>query len=232
MPKDLSEKLLNAALSHVPFDGWSNDTLAAAAQDVGVSVDYARVQFPRGALDLAAAYHRRGDTVMLERLKAANLTKMRYSERVSAGVRFRLEAVENKEIVRRGMALFSMPQNAGDGAKLVWGTTDLIWNALGDTSDDINWYSKRVILSGVYVSTVLFWLGDTSDNDAATSAFLDRRIEDVMRFEKMKAQVRDNPVIKPLLKMSETFLGQIRAPSGMQRNDLPGQWTPGLKEKR
>lgn len=224
MPDDLKEKLLDAALSHVPFDGWGDTTFAEAAQDVGISIADARAVFSRGAVDLAVAYHRRGDQQMLDKLKASDLSAMRYSARVAAGVRFRLDSVADREILRRGVALFSMPANAAEGASLIWGTADHIWNALGDTSDDINWYSKRMILSGVYGSTVLFWLGDTSEGDAATWAFLDRRIEDVMRFEKVKAQVRENPILNKLFAFPNACLKDIKAPSGTSRADLPGHW--------
>ena len=196
----------------------------ASAQDVGVTLSEARAVYPRGAVDMARAYHLRGDAQMLEQMAAADLGAMRYSQRVAAGVRFRLEAVQDKELVRRGMALFSLPQYAADGTQLVWGTADKIWTALGDTSDDFNWYSKRAILSGVYGSTVLFWLGDTSEGHSATWAFLDRRIEDVMRFEKMKAQARENPFLSKLMSVPNAVLSQIKAPSRTPRDDLPGRW--------
>ena len=230
MAENLREKLLQAALSHVPFDGWSEATLAAAAADVGIAVSEARGLYPRGAVDMAAAYHKRGDAAMLDRLAASDLATMRYSERVVAAVRFRLQAAEDKEIVRRGMTLFALPQHAAEGSQLIWGTADHIWTALGDTSDDINWYSKRVILSGVFGSVVLFWLGDTSEGDAATWGFLDRRIADVMRFEKLKAQLRESPVLSNLLRIPEAFLKNVKAPSRSPRSDLPGHWPPSTQD--
>lgn len=226
MADDLKEKLLDAALCHVPFDGWGEATFLASVQDVGAGVEEARRIFPRGAIDLAVAYHHWGDAQMLARMKAEDLSAMRYSARVAAGVRFRLESVADRDILRRGMALFAMPMHAPEGTRLIWGTADHIWNALGDTSDDINWYSKRAILSGVYGSTVLFWLGDTSEGYAATWAFLDRRIEDVMRFEKVKAQVRENPVLSKLFAIPNAFLKNVKAPSRTHRSDLPGHWSP------
>lgn len=225
MPDTLAEKLLDAALPHVPFDGWSDETFAAAADDVGVSLAEARTVFARGGLDMAAVYHKRADQTMVARMVAADLSAMKYSEKVAAGVRFRLEAVEDKEVLRRGVTLFSLPKNAAEGAQLVWGTADCIWQQLGDTSDDFNWYSKRAILSGVYGSTVLFWLGDTSDGHAATWAFLDRRIGDVMRIEKLKSQIRATPAFKPLLSIPDALLGRIAAPSGKKSRNLPGHWT-------
>ena len=121
------------------------------------------------------------------------------------------------------MALFSLPQHAAEGSALIWGTADAIWTALGDTSDDVNWYSKRTILSGVFGSSVLYWLGDTTEGESATRAFIERRIGNVMQFEKFKAQVRSNPALKPLVSFGENLLSGIRAPRS-DRDDLPGRW--------
>lgn len=221
-PKDL---LLDAALMHVPFDGWSVQTFRAAIADSGVDATVAHAVCPRGAVDLAVDYHRRGDAMMLARLKKADLAEMKFRERVAAAVRFRLEAVEDKEAVRRGTTLFALPMYAPDGAKLVWGTADAIWTALGDTSDDVNWYTKRATLSGVYSATVLFWLGDTSDGHEDTWAFLDRRIENVMQIEKLKAQVKDSPVLSKVFAGPNWLLSRIKAPGPLPRSDLPGRWT-------
>ena len=218
---DLKDILLNAALLHVPFDGWGDATFDAAVADSGVDPVLARAICPRHGVDLALAYHARGDAVMRERLASADLEQMRFRDRIAAAVRFRLEAVEDKELVRRGMTLFAMPIYAADGARALWGTCDAIWSALGDSSDDLNWYTKRGTLSGVYSATVLFWLGDDSPDHQATWEFLDRRIENVMQFEKLKAQFRGNPALKPFLAGPEWLAAQIKAPA--KRDDLPGR---------
>jgi ubiquinone biosynthesis protein COQ9 len=209
----------------VPFDGWSDATFAAAVQDANIDAGLADVICPRGAVDLAIAYHKNGDAEMLARHASEDLSDLRYSEKIVALVRFRLEAVTDKEAVRRGTTLFALPHYAADGVKLVWGTADAMWDALGDTSRDSNWYSKRATLSGVYSATVLFWLGDTSEGHADTWAFLDRRIEDVMRIEKLKAQVNASPLLKPLLAGPKWALGLLKAPDATPRDDLPGRWT-------
>ena len=208
---------------HVPFDGWSEVTVKAAAQDAGIELAMARAVCPRGALDLALAYHARGDAEMVARLKSDELPA-RFSEKIAAGVRFRIEAVSDKEAVRRGTTLFALPMHAADGAKAIWGTADKIWDTLGDMSEDVNWYTKRATLAGVYSATVLYWLGDDSTDNQATWAFLDRRIEDVMRIEKVKAQVRDNKALSSLLAGPNWLLSQIKAPSRMSNPDLPGMW--------
>jgi ubiquinone biosynthesis protein COQ9 len=114
--------------------------------------------------------------------------------------------------------------HAADGAKLIWGTADHIWNALGDTSRDYNWYTKRATLSAVYSSTALYWLGDDSPDHMATWAFLDRRIEDVMQIEKLKAKARNSPTISRLMAGPNWLLGKISAPGG-ETGNLPGRWT-------
>lgn len=213
--------ILDAALLHVPFDGWSEATLRAAVRDSGVAPGLAKALFPRGGVDLALAYHARGDAAMQEKAARANLGMMRYSERVAALIRFRLEAVEDKELVRRGSTLFSLPQHAADGAAAIWGTADKIWTALGDSSRDVNWYTKRATLSAVYGSTVLYWLGDDSPGHFATWEFLDRRIENVMRFEKLKADAAKNPLVKALTAGPMKLIDRIKAPN--LPADLPGQ---------
>ena len=112
-----------------------------------------------------------------------------------------------------------------DGAKLIWGTSDNIWLALGDTSEDVNWYSKRATLSAVYAATVLFWLGDDSPSYEQTWSFLDRRIENVMQIETAKGQVRANKQLSAVLAGPLWLLGKIKRP--VVRDDLPGRGPEG-----
>lgn len=221
----VTARLLEAALSHVPFEGWSERTFKASVADTGIDTDVACAACPRGAVDLAIAFHEAGDQAMLERMSATDMSALKFREKIAAAVRFRLEAVSDKEVVRRGAALFSLPLYAGDGARAIGGTCDKIWNRLGDTSDDVNWYTKRATLGGVYSSTVLFWLGDESTDHQSTWAFLDRRIENVMQFEKLKAQVNKNPALKRLLAGPLWALDKVKAPKQASDEDLPGQWT-------
>ena len=216
------DTLLDAALPHVAFDGWSPATFDAAVADSGIDSAIC----PRGAVDLAVAYHKRGDAQMIAAMAAADLSDMRYSEKVAHAIKLRLAAAEDKEIVRRGTSLFALPNHAGEGAKLIWGTADAIWTALGDTSDDVNWYTKRVTLSAVYGSVVLFWLGDDT---GAVDDFIDRRIENVMQVEKIKARINKSALLKPLTGPLAAVLGGIKAPNRDPNPDLPGVWVEGDK---
>jgi ubiquinone biosynthesis protein COQ9 len=123
----------------------------------------------------------------------------------------RLEAAD-VELVRRGASVFALPQNAGLGGKLVWGTADVIWTALGDRSEDYNWHTKRMTLSAVYSSVVLYWIGDESAGKTDSWAFLDHRIDDVMTFEKVKGGLLKLPFVSKIL-------AQFNKPA---ERDLPG----------
>ena len=209
--------VIDAAVNHVMFDGWSDATLKAAIADSGVDPALAKLAFPRGPLDLALGYHYQGDTDMRAAMEALDLSEMRYSERVAKAISLRL-GLADKEAVRRGMAFFALPQNAGAGAGALWHTADAIWESLGDTSRDYNWYTKRMTLSAVYSACVLFWLGDEAGE---TEAFIARRIANVMRFEETKAKFRNSPLGQQFSTTFGRLFAHIKAPEAP--DDLPGK---------
>lgn len=209
---EITARLARAALPHVPFDGWSQETFRAACADTGISESLARVHCPRGAVDLAVAAHALGDAELRDRLAAADLSGLRFRDRVVHAILQRLDAAGDREVVRRASALFALPHHAAEGAAAIWQTADTIWTALGDTSDDLNWYSKRAILSGVYGAAVLYWLGDDTPDAAATRDFVERRVADVMAIEETKAKLRQNPLTRPLMALQARVATSIKAP--------------------
>lgn len=214
------ERLVTAALPNVSFDGWSPAIFQAAIDESGVDAGLAHQACPRGTLDLAIAFHRFGDVEMETALASADMSDMRFRDKIAKAVQLRIQVVEGKkEAVRRGASLFALPQYAGDGAKALWATSDRIWNALGDTSEDVNWYTKRATLSAVYSSTLLFWLGDQSEGSMDTWAFLDRRIDNVMQFENVKAKLKNTPLAKGFA----ALFPDIKKPSRQAPDDLPGK---------
>jgi len=73
----------------------------------------------------------------------------------------------------------------------LYGTADHIWRSIGDRSTDFNFYTKRALLSGIYLPTLLFWLEDQSEDFRDTSAFIDRRIENIMHIQKLRGTLKD-----------------------------------------
>jgi ubiquinone biosynthesis protein COQ9 len=219
------EKVVEAALPHVAFDGWSDKTLSYAVDDAGVDPSIARLAFPRGGVDLALAYHYACDAKLTEALAHADLLGLRFRDRIAHAVFMRLEMLSrDREAVRRAAALFALPIYAADGARAIWHTADTIWTALGDDSRDYNWYTKRATLSGVYSASLLYWLGDETLDMEATRAFVRRRIDDVMQFESVKAKVAANPLAAAVLKGPQRILDRVRAPGDSGTADLPGRW--------
>lgn len=204
------EKILAEALDHVAFDGWLDKTLKAAADKVGASDAELKAAFPRGVADALLFFSSEADRHAVEAIEKADLKPMRVRERVTFAVRKRIEAVKkHKEAARRGAAVFALPQHALDGATAVYRTVDALWRAVGDTSADFNFYTKRALLSGVYTTTILHWFADTSEGSEDTWTFLDHRIDNVMQIEKVKAQVTKlaEGLPNPL-----TILGALRYP--------------------
>ena len=214
-------ELLTAIVPHVVFDGWSQASFDCAVADLNMDPGLAVLLAPRGAVDLAVAYHRQGDTLMLASYKIAETEGLKIREKITLAIRLRVEAISDKEAVRRSSSLFALPRFALDGAKLIWGTADHIWMALGDSSQDVNWYSKRATLAAVYGATILFWLGDDSSSNEETWSFLDRRIENVMQIETSKAQIRLNKPLSAALAAPLWLLSKIKRP--VMRDDLPGR---------
>ncbi len=220
---EIRDAVVAAALPHVAFDGWSDRSLAQAVTEAGVDAGLARLAFPRGGVDLALAFHYERDRALAADLASADLGGMRFRDRIAHAVMRRLELVAGeREAVRRGAAFFALPQHGLDGARAIWHTADTIWTALGDESRDFNWYSKRTTLSAVYSSALLYWLGDETPGASATREFVQRRIDNVMQFEQVKARARKNPVAAAMLKGPQRLLDRVRAPGDTAPSDLPG----------
>ena len=215
-------KLMKAALPNVAFDGWSNSTFVAACTEADFSERKARLFCPRGAIDLAVAFHKWGDDQLETTFKKKKISQLKVRERIRKAVELRIKLASDKEAVRRGVVLFSLPIHAFEGSRLIWETSDLIWELVGDNSEDYNWYSKRTILSAVYASTVLYWLGDNSEGSVETWQFLDRRIEDVMKFENAKAQLNKFKFTRELNSFTGNFLKKIKKPTRKFDTNLPG----------
>jgi ubiquinone biosynthesis protein COQ9 len=195
-------RILEAFPAHAARLGWTDAAFKAACEEVQLSEGEAALACPHGAADLFDAFADRADEAMLAALDDLDLHAMRYSQRVKACVQLRLEAqVPYKAAARAMTRALTRPDRAPIAARLLWRTADRIWRALGDTSTDENFYSKRAILSGVLASTYARWFSDDSADHEATWAFLDARIDNVMQFEKFKAR------LKPLSEGVQTAVG-------------------------
>jgi ubiquinone biosynthesis protein COQ9 len=215
-PADMTLDELRLALAplipgHAAFDGWNEEALAMAASELGVPADRAKLAYPGGAMDMIDAWFDAIDRGMATAFPLERISAMKIRQRVRDLVLYRIEVTHpHKEALRRAFAILSMPQNALTAARLAWRAADRMWRIAGDTATDFNHYSKRGILSALYTSTLLVYLEDESEDIAATRGFLDRRIDDVMRFEKFKAQWNGGSERMPSL---SRFLGRLRYPA-------------------
>lgn len=193
------------------FDGWNEAAVRSAAQAEGVDPDLAALAFPDGAMDMIAAWIEAIDAAMIAALPPDRLAAMKIRERIAALVQARLAAIEGREeALRRALAIMAMPHNAARALRLGWRSADVMWRCAGDSATDYNHYTKRAILAGVYGATLAVFVDDQSENKVETYAFLDRRIDGVMRFEKAKAQLLGGD--REHFNVAR-FLGRLRYPA-------------------
>lgn len=209
--EDLRRQLAPAIADAAVFDGWSETAVAAAAELEGVDPAVSAFAFSGGAMAMIAAWVAACDAAMAEAWPAERLAELKIRERIRTLVQFRLDYVTpQQEALARALAIMAMPQNAPQALKLGWSSADLMWRLAGDTSTDYNHYTKRTILAGIYAATLSVLAHDRSEGQGDTRAFLERRIDGVMKFEKAKAQFlnRDFTGFSPA-----RFLGRLRYPA-------------------
>ena len=214
-PGEMTLDELRAALAplipaNAVFDGWSDEALAMAASQLGVPAERAKLCFPGGAIEMIDAWFDAIDRATAQAYPPERIEKLKIRQRIRDLVLHRIEIINpHKEALRRAFAILAQPQNAMRAARLAWRAADRMWRIAGDNATDFNHYSKRGILSALYTSTMLVFLDDSSEDLAETRGFLDRRIDDVMRFEKFKASWRGSRERLPSL---SRFLGRLRYP--------------------
>ncbi len=192
------------------FDGWTEAAVNSSAAQLGIDPAQARLAFPKDAPGMVDAWIAGVDAAMEAHFTPDIIAAMKVRDRIRSMIWFRLETTGNaREAVRSALAILAMPHNLPLALRIGWRSADLMWRIAGDTATDYNHYTKRLTLSAVYTATLLAWLDDDSDGWADTAAFLDRRLADVMRFEKWKAEWRGNAIRRPSL---ARFLGRLRYP--------------------
>ena len=183
------ERLMLAALPHVVFDGWTKTALSHGALDAGLDATDAGRLFPGGPHELVRAFSYWADQSMIERMAASDIKTLRIRDRIRLAVCLRIEAVAPyREAVRRGLAHFAFPANTASGLKVLYRTVDAMWYAAGDRSANFGFYTKRGLLGGVFSTTLSYWLDDVADGCEGTWSFLDRRINDVMRIQRVRGR--------------------------------------------
>ncbi|WP_420144441.1 COQ9 family protein [Sphingobium sp.] len=196
---------------HAAFDGWRRQAVSMAAQDKGVDADIAALAFPDGPIDMIDAWFASIDARMVETLPA-DFVALSIRRKVIALIEARLALIApDREALRRAIAILALPTNAVRAGKLAWRAADAMWRAAGDTAADFNHYSKRTTLTAVYASTLLVFVDDESEGHADSRAFLARRIDNVMQFEKAKAKLKGAGGGEHL--SLSRFIGRLRYPA-------------------
>ena len=205
----MRRELALAVGENAVFDGWTGKAVESAAAQLGLDSVQAKLAMPKNQPGMIDIYIQEVDRALEAYFTPKRLAGIKIREKIRALIWHRLEIMgPAREAVRRALAILAMPQNLPLAWRISWRSADLMWRIAGDTSTDFNHYTKRITLGAVYGSTLLVWLDDQSEDWSDTAAFLDRRIDGVMRFEKFKADWRGS---SGHLSVSR-FLGRLRYP--------------------
>lgn len=208
--EQLRRSLSLAVGENAVFDGWTRKAVDSAAQQLGIDPVQARLAFPKDQAGMIDCYIQEVDRALDAFFTDERLSQLKIRQRIRALVWRRLEIMAPaREGVRKALSILALPQNLPLALRIGWRTADRMWRIAGDSSTDFNHYTKRMTLGGVYASTLLIWLDDQSEGWRQTAEFLDRRIDDVMKIEKLKAQWRGSSDRR--LSLSR-FLGRLRYP--------------------
>lgn len=178
-------RILQASLNHVIRLGWTDAAMIAGAREVGVSPAIVG-SFPRKEAALVEYFM----DDCLQRLidiidTREDLKNYIPSQRVAKLVRARLE-MHAPYISKwpQALSIQALPLNISTSFKQRAMLMDEIWHAAGDEASDVDWYVKRTVLGGIYSTTELYMLTDTSQDFQETWDFLDGRIKDAFDLKK------------------------------------------------
>ena len=219
---NLRQELLGIALTAIPVEGWNQSTFDWAVKQLNIDHITAKMTCPRGCMDLAVEFHRQGNLEMISTLENEDMTNLKFRDRVALAIWFRCLVVSSHQTaLRRWLALYSLPNNLLEGSKLLWSTADEIWLYLGDRDNDMNWYTKRATLSTILASTALYMVHDKSESLSDTREFIERRIDDVMKFEKIKSMAQNSKALNPITNVFTNLTSRIRRPVS-KKDNYPG----------
>ena len=192
--------LVRSMLTHVPFDGWTWEAMEQGAIDIGfekkktpsLRIEIFKDLFKNGSIDFIDTFSEIIDLEVKENYELIEHKPERVPEKIKKIIMIRLNFCQNyKEAVRSSISLTAIPINAKRSLNILYRTCNSMWRIAGDKSTDFSFYTKRMSLAAVYMSTLLFWLNDKSKDNVETEFFLDRRLKDISKISTLKAPFSD-----------------------------------------
>nr|XP_040018879.1 ubiquinone biosynthesis protein COQ9, mitochondrial [Gasterosteus aculeatus aculeatus] len=212
--EQLQARVLTAALEFVPLHGWSLDAVAAAAETLGLS-SASTGMFHNGAGDLVLHFVAQCNAQLTETLAEQHNRVQLGQAEPKKTADFLRDAVETRlrmhipyiESWPQAMSILLLPHNIPESLKHLSTLVDDVWYYAGDRSTDMNWYTKRAALTGIYNTTELVMLQDSSPDFLDTWNFLDNRIQDVVKMgaAAKQAQATGETVVQGLMGAAVTL---------------------------
>ena len=186
MQEKIKHQILNASLKEIAINGWSDKSLRKACKKIGIDSNAYKLYFPKGMVEIVEFYFEQINKAMLVEIHQFSNENLKIRERIKNSILIRLKYIAKDRLLAQKTASYlSLPWNISLSLKLTWEIADLIWYEAGnDRSTDFNYYTKRSLLSGVYIATIGYYLNDFSEGYKDTIDFLDRKLENVIMMGK------------------------------------------------
>ncbi|XP_044290139.1 ubiquinone biosynthesis protein COQ9, mitochondrial isoform X2 [Varanus komodoensis] len=195
--EQLQHRILTAALEFVPALGWTPDAIAEGAKSLGLSVAAAGLFHNDGSelvLHFVSRCNSRLSELLEEQEKLVQLgqaekkkTDQFLKDALEARLRMLIPYIEKWP---QAISILLLPHNIPASLNLLSSMVDDVWHYAGDQSTDINWYTRRTVLAGIYNTTELVMIQDSSPDFEDTWSFLQNRITDAMNVGHTARQVQ------------------------------------------
>ncbi|XP_025890144.1 ubiquinone biosynthesis protein COQ9, mitochondrial [Nothoprocta perdicaria] len=195
--EQLQHRILAAALEFVPEHGWTAEAIAEGAKTLGLSAAAAGM-FRSDGSELVLHFVSQCNTKLAELLEQEQKLVQLGETQKKTTDQFLRDALEARlrmlipyiEKWPQAVSILLLPRNIPSSLSLLTSMIDDICHFAGDQSTDFNWYTRRAVLTGIYNTTELVMMQDSSPDFEDTWRFLENRVADAVNMDNTAKQVK------------------------------------------
>ena len=182
-------EIYNYSKKFILKEGWNDRIFDFIAKNSKFKIEEIKSLFPNGIKSFVVFYLDYYDKRMSIASKKINLSKLKTHEKIRKIILLRLNILNlEKNIIRSLFFYLLFPRNTKLALTCLYNTVDTMWFLAEDRSTDFNYYTKRLILAGVYSSTFFYWINNKTL--IQTSKFLDKQLIKVSKIPLIKNNIK------------------------------------------
>ena len=179
--KSKQEKLAKLFIQEVPKFGWSRETLLQCAKKQRISTSVLAKLFPSFEYDVLKFIIAQNNIQVEKNYNSFNNSRLKTRDKIKTILELKFDSNEYlKKALPEMLKFLLRPGNLLMSIKMLHENSDFIWNLAGDKSNDFSYYSKRGLLSIVYLATLIYWLNDKSTKGIGTKNFISKSVDGIV----------------------------------------------------